>query len=161
MTGITEPKQAGAARIPAMPPGRGGATRSAAAFSGWMSRGACRSEDTELFFPIAATGPALPQISAAKQVCQRCTVCALCLAYALETRQAGIWGGTTAEERHAMRRPSGWRGEQASPWAVRAHRHLPDEPADLPSHERQAVIHSPSRPALPDAQPASPGGGAG
>jgi WhiB family redox-sensing transcriptional regulator len=39
-----------------------------------MSRGACPREDPELFFPIAAAGPALQQISAAKTVCSRCTV---------------------------------------------------------------------------------------
>ena len=38
---------------------------------GWMSRGACQREDPELFFPIAADGPALQQISAAKRVCLR------------------------------------------------------------------------------------------
>ncbi len=79
----------------------GGARRSAGSVT-WMSRGACQAEDPELFFPIAAQGPALSQISAARAVCRRCAVAALCLAYALETRQAGIWGGTTQEERSAM-----------------------------------------------------------
>jgi WhiB family redox-sensing transcriptional regulator len=74
---------------------------------GWMPRGACQGEDTELFFPIAATGPALAQVIAAKAVCFRCAVRAACLAYALATGQTGIWGGTTQEERHAMRRPPG------------------------------------------------------
>jgi WhiB family redox-sensing transcriptional regulator len=69
----------------------------------WMSRGACRHEDPELFFPIAVTGPAMQQVSAAKTVCGRCPVQASCLSYALETRQDGIWGGTTGEERLAMR----------------------------------------------------------
>jgi WhiB family redox-sensing transcriptional regulator len=69
---------------------------------GWMPRGACQGEDPELFFPIAATGPALAQIIAAKAVCFRCAVRAACLAYALATGQVGIWGGTTQEERHAM-----------------------------------------------------------
>jgi WhiB family redox-sensing transcriptional regulator len=73
---------------------------------GWMSRGACQGEDPELFFPIAAEGPALHQLSEAKEVCRRCAVRATCLAYAAETRQAGIWGGTTWEERCAMMRPS-------------------------------------------------------
>ena len=75
---------------------------------GWMSRGACQREDPELFFPIAATGPALQQISAAKAVCRRCSVHARCLSYALETMQDGVWGGTTGEERRAMREPSPW-----------------------------------------------------
>lgn len=71
---------------------------------GWMSRGACQREDPELFFPIAADGPALQQISAAKRVCLRCPVRAACLSFGLTTPQDGIWGGTTPEERRAMRK---------------------------------------------------------
>jgi WhiB family redox-sensing transcriptional regulator len=76
---------------------------------GWMSRGACRGEDPELFFPIAAAGPALAQIRAAKAVCGRCPVQPDCLSYALVTGQAdGIWGGTTRDERRpALRLRSG------------------------------------------------------
>jgi len=70
-----------------------------------MSRGACRGADTELFFPIATAGRALEQIDSAKAVCARCEVRASCLSYALETMQHGIWGGTTAEERTALRVP--------------------------------------------------------
>ena len=82
-----------------------------------MSWGACQAEDPELFFPIAASGPALTQVFAAKAVCFRWTVRARCLSYALATRRAGIWGGTTQEERHAMRWSSGLRARQhdASP----------------------------------------------
>jgi WhiB family redox-sensing transcriptional regulator len=75
-----------------------------AGFSRWVSRGACRGEDPELFFPIAAQGPALDQVSAAKAVCRGCAVNAACLSFGLETGQEGIWGGTTPEERHVMRR---------------------------------------------------------
>ncbi len=74
---------------------------------GWMPRGACQGQDPELFFPIAANGPALAQVIAAKAVCFRCAVRAACLSYALATGQSGIWGGTTQEERHVMRRSSG------------------------------------------------------
>ena len=74
-----------------------------AASINWMPRGACQGEDPELFFPIGASGPALYQISAARAVCRRCAVARMCLTYALETGQAGIWGGTTWEERQAMR----------------------------------------------------------
>jgi WhiB family transcriptional regulator, redox-sensing transcriptional regulator len=74
--------------------------------TGWMLRGACRGEDPELFFPVTAASPALAQVLAAKAVCFRCVVRAACLSYALATGQAGIWGGTTQEERQAMRRPS-------------------------------------------------------
>lgn len=76
--------------------------------SSWMSLGACQREDPELFFPISAKGPALDQVSAAKAVCRRCAVRPVCLSFGLETRQEGIWGGTTSEERSAMRdRPAG------------------------------------------------------
>ena len=74
---------------------------------GWMPRGACQGQDPELFFPVAATGPARAQVFAAKVVCFRCTVRAACLSYALATGQAGIWGGTTQEERQVMRQSSG------------------------------------------------------
>jgi WhiB family transcriptional regulator, redox-sensing transcriptional regulator len=91
---------------------------------GWMPRGACRGEDPELFFPVAAAGPALVQVFAAKAVCFQCAVRAACLSYALATGQAGIWGGTTQEERHAMGRSAGFPARQhtASPGAVTAHR---------------------------------------
>jgi WhiB family transcriptional regulator, redox-sensing transcriptional regulator len=75
--------------------------------SDWMSRGACRREDPELFFPIAAKGAALHQVSVAKAICLGCSVRAACLAYGLETGQDGIWGGTTWDERYAMPRPPG------------------------------------------------------
>ena len=74
---------------------------------GWMPGSACQGEDPELFFPITAAGPALAQVIAAKAVCFRCAVRAACLSYALATGQAGIWGGTTQEERHALRRLDG------------------------------------------------------
>ncbi len=77
---------------------------------GWMSRGACRQMDPELFFPIAAVGrQAARQAEAAKAVCGRCAVRADCLSYALEIMPEGIWGGTTQDERRAGRRPSGLR----------------------------------------------------
>jgi WhiB family redox-sensing transcriptional regulator len=72
---------------------------------GWMSHGACRGEDPELFFPITAVGPALAQVSSAKAICGRCPVQANCLSYALVTGQEdGIWGGTTWKERWPTRR---------------------------------------------------------
>lgn len=74
---------------------------------GWMSRGACQGEDPELFFPVAANGAAVRQITAAKAVCAGCPVRATCLGYAVTTRQDGIWGGTTPEERRAQREHPG------------------------------------------------------
>ena len=71
----------------------------------WMSRGACRHADPELFFPISAvTGPEARQAEAARAVCGPCTVRAICLSYALEAMPEGIWGGTTLEERRIARR---------------------------------------------------------
>ena len=71
----------------------------------WMVRGACRGADPELFFPIAVTGAAVEQINSAKAICGRCAVGKNCLSYALRTMPHGIWGGTTREERIAMRVP--------------------------------------------------------
>jgi len=71
----------------------------------WMSRGACRESDPDLFFPVAVgTGPAARQVEVAKAVCGPCAVRANCLSYALEAMPEGIWGGTTPDERRAARR---------------------------------------------------------
>lgn len=69
----------------------------------WMVRGACRGADPELFFPISLRGRAMEQINYAKAVCGRCPVARSCLSYALRTTPDGIWGGTTSEERIAIR----------------------------------------------------------
>ena len=69
----------------------------------WMARGACQGADPELFFPVAVMGGAVEQIRSAKAVCGRCEVDKNCLSYALATMPHGIWGGTTREERIAMR----------------------------------------------------------
>ena len=71
----------------------------------WREHASCRSSDPELFFPVGHTGPVLDEIRAAKAVCQGCPVQEPCLQFALETNQgSGIWGGTTEEERHRIRR---------------------------------------------------------
>ena len=75
---------------------RGGSTT-------WMDSGACHGSDPELFFPISATGRAVPQINSAKAICGQCPVSEKCLSYALRTMPDGIWGGTTREERVAIR----------------------------------------------------------
>jgi len=71
----------------------------------WRHRAACRDEDPELFFPIGNTGPALLQIEEAKAVCRRCPVIDDCLQWALDSGQdAGVWGGTSEDERRALKR---------------------------------------------------------
>jgi WhiB family redox-sensing transcriptional regulator len=73
----------------------------------WRERALCRGEDPELFFPIGNpdSGPAAIQTDEAKAVCRRCPVRAQCLAWAVAADTVeGIWGGTTEEERRAMRR---------------------------------------------------------
>lgn len=73
--------------------------------SDWRHRSLCKDEDPELWFPIGTTGPAQRQAEKAKAVCQRCTVRADCLTWALETGQdAGIVGGLDEGERRALRR---------------------------------------------------------
>jgi WhiB family redox-sensing transcriptional regulator len=71
----------------------------------WRDHAACRRLDPDLFFPVSTSGASLTGIEAAKHVCQRCPVTASCLRWALDLGQvAGIWGGTTEEERRALRR---------------------------------------------------------
>lgn len=70
----------------------------------WRTLAACRGADADLFFPVGTQGPALTQIAEAKQVCMGCPVRHPCLDFAVTTRQAGVWGGATEEERHAERR---------------------------------------------------------
>lgn len=70
----------------------------------WMAWASCRREDPEIFFPISDSGPASDQVLRAKAVCRTCPVVRQCLSYALETgERAGIWGGTTPDERRMLR----------------------------------------------------------
>ncbi|MFI6936295.1 WhiB family transcriptional regulator [Streptomyces cellulosae] len=71
----------------------------------WREHAACRHEDPDLFFPIGTTGPALVQQEQAKAVCRRCPVREQCLEWALDTGQSiGVWGGTSENERRALKR---------------------------------------------------------
>jgi WhiB family transcriptional regulator, redox-sensing transcriptional regulator len=71
----------------------------------WRELSACRDSDPTLFFPIGSTGPAIDQISAAKQICGECAVQDDCLQYALESNQeAGVWGGYAEDERRRLRK---------------------------------------------------------
>lgn len=71
----------------------------------WRLHATCIGTDTELFFPLGNTGPALAQAEQAKAVCRRCDVTAQCLEWALATGQHnGVWGGMSEDERQALRR---------------------------------------------------------
>ena len=73
----------------------------------WRMLAACRNSDPALFFPIGTTGPAVDQIRSAKAVCRQCPAREPCLDFAMNTRQdSGVWGGTTEDERHRLRRGS-------------------------------------------------------
>ncbi len=81
----------------------------------WRHHALCRDEDPELFFPIGTTGPAAAQVEEAKLVCARCTVTQDCLDWALDSGQdSGVWGGTSEDERRALKR-SGLRPGCARP----------------------------------------------
>ena len=80
----------------------------------WQRQGPCRDEDPELFFPIGEVGvAAAEQISEAKIVCGGCPVRAECLAWALALDEQGVWGGTTDDERRAIKR-AGSRARRAA-----------------------------------------------
>lgn len=71
----------------------------------WRHRSACRDSNPDLFFPIGSTGAAIEQIEAAKAVCSSCPAHVECLEFALATNQeAGVWGGTTEEDRRRLRK---------------------------------------------------------
>lgn len=72
--------------------------------AGWTERAACRRQDPEMFFPISE-GPAFQlEIEEAKAVCAGCPVSVDCYEWAFTQGEPdGIWGGTTPEERRALR----------------------------------------------------------
>ncbi|MFJ6617759.1 WhiB family transcriptional regulator [Kitasatospora sp. NPDC091335] len=68
----------------------------------WQLSAACRTADSTVFFhPENERGTAAEQRDdAAKRVCRRCPVLALCRRHALLTREPyGVWGGLTEHER--------------------------------------------------------------
>ncbi|MFG3660914.1 WhiB family transcriptional regulator [Streptomyces sp. NPDC047706] len=72
----------------------------------WREQALCGGADPDLFFPIGDTSsrPTEAQTALAKTVCRRCPVIRECLSWALAADPPdGVWGGTTADERRAMR----------------------------------------------------------
>jgi WhiB family redox-sensing transcriptional regulator len=68
----------------------------------WHSLAACRGTDPAAF--IIGRGANAAIVDRARAVCSRCTVSEQCLDFAMADPDAmGIWSGTTAQERRAMR----------------------------------------------------------
>jgi WhiB family redox-sensing transcriptional regulator len=77
----------------------------------WRRDAACRDLDPNTFFIVGVTGAAVAQLAAAKAICRTCPVQADCLEFAITTNQEfGVWGGTSEDERRALRRQ--WRSRQ-------------------------------------------------
>lgn len=62
-----------------------------------MSRGYCRGANPDIFSEAGHE-------DTAKGYCQRCPVSVQCLDWALRENEEGIWGGTTDDERKALKR---------------------------------------------------------
>jgi WhiB family redox-sensing transcriptional regulator len=73
---------------------------------GWQWRGACRGEDSGLFFAPnhqEIRDEKVVRESRAKAICAGCPVRVECLEYAVRTREPhGIWGGLNELERRLL-----------------------------------------------------------
>lgn len=65
--------------------------------TGWLLKAFCRGANPDLFF---ASG----NEEAAKAYCARCSVITPCLKMATDEKLDGVWGGTTEDERKALKR---------------------------------------------------------
>lgn len=72
----------------------------------WPSRAACAGDDTEMWFPPGTADPD-PLVV---RVCAGCPVRTDCLEYAIATRQCGVWGGMTEDQRAKERKNRQRRG---------------------------------------------------
>lgn len=77
----------------------------------WMKLGACRgTKDPDKFFRERADRSGVKNdiegnTKDAKKMCRGCPVATECLLWALEhDEEYGIWGGSTPDERHKMKR---------------------------------------------------------
>lgn len=81
-------------------------TRLLSSPSEWRDKAACaEAEDPDTWHPENTGSVAgRKSVDRAIWICFGCPVIDECLTYALEHREYGIWGGTTEEERRALRR---------------------------------------------------------
>jgi WhiB family redox-sensing transcriptional regulator len=73
---------------------------------GWQWRGACRGEDSSLFFTPNYFEPKDERDARerrAKAICSTCPVRVECLEYSIRTREPhGVWGGLNEVERRLV-----------------------------------------------------------
>jgi WhiB family transcriptional regulator, redox-sensing transcriptional regulator len=53
--------------------------------------------------PYIFDGETLMDVLEAKKICSACPIQAMCLEWATQTQEAGVWGGSTPEERKKLR----------------------------------------------------------
>ena len=70
----------------------------------YLDEASCRGYDPDMFY--AESGASIMK---AKQLCGTCSVRERCLEWAIKREEFGVWGGTTARERAALRRERGLR----------------------------------------------------
>lgn len=77
--------------------------------SEWIENRACTTGDTPVFF--GENDPSRLRVKfaemEAKAICRECPVKDPCLDHALAADEHGIWGGTTRDERHSMKKALG------------------------------------------------------
>jgi len=83
-----------------------------------LDRAACAGMSTRMFFPVPGRGHEAEErhaadVERAQAVCARCPQVLACLGWALRHREHGVWGGTTDEQRDALR-TAGWGDELMS-----------------------------------------------
>lgn len=76
-----------------------GMTRLPAAGPTWREAAICAQTDPELWFPEVGHSSA-----PAKRICLSCESRVVCLEWAIEHGEHGIWGGTSDNQRRAIRR---------------------------------------------------------
>jgi WhiB family redox-sensing transcriptional regulator len=66
----------------------------------WKQQARCLGVDPEVFYPDEEDEQGA---ELAKQICDSCPVCEVCLEHAIGVREKwGIWGGLTARERRRI-----------------------------------------------------------
>lgn len=64
----------------------------------------CTTGDPEIFFTEADDPDHRKNTAVAKAICERCVYKTECLEWAMESREIGVWGGTSDMDRRMMRR---------------------------------------------------------